>query len=214
MKGIMLKDLYENFYIKKYLATYIFGLVFTSAAFFFASSKYTYILFVILLNMVFGSCMLEAPYEQDEKANFNRLQITFPVTKAEIVLAKYMLALIFTGMSTLYSLVFSLLSLRIHHIVSLSEAMTIWGTGIGVSLIFTSVVYVFYFLLGKKVGVAVYIIFAMILGMLYGGFSVVFGVENYTAVDQRFLLIFLPASAAIFTISCLLSIWIYKKKYS
>lgn len=35
MKGIMLKDLYENFYIKKNLASYIFGtLIIGLAAFF------------------------------------------------------------------------------------------------------------------------------------------------------------------------------------
>ena len=46
MKGIMLKDLYENFYIKKNLASYIFGtLIIGLAAFFFRHELCLYTLY-------------------------------------------------------------------------------------------------------------------------------------------------------------------------
>ena len=152
MKGIMLKDLYENFYIKKNLASYIFGTLIIGLAAFFLDTSYAFILYTMLLTIVFGSATLEASYEQDEKANFYKLQFTFPMTKAEIVVSKYLLALICTGISLLIALIYALASVYLRHLVTLTEALTVWGLSICVSLVFTSVVYIFYFLLGKKIG--------------------------------------------------------------
>ena len=215
MKGIMLKDLYENFYIKKNLASYIFGTLIIGLAAFFIDTSYAFILYTMLLTIVFGSATLEASYEQDEKANFYKLQFTFPMTKAEIVVSKYLLALICTGISLLIALIYALASVYLRHLVTLTEALTVWGLSICVSLVFTSVVYIFYFLLGKKIGTIIYVAAAAILGGMYGSSTVFFGIESYTSVDTAVRLCFLlPASVVVFVLSCLLSIQIYKKKYS
>ena len=215
MKGIMLKDLYENFYIKKNLASYIFGALIIGLAAFFIDTNYAFILYTMLLTIVFGSATLEASYEQDEKANFYKLQFTFPMTKAEIVVSKYLLALICTGISLLIALIYALASVYLRHLVTLTEALTVWGLSICVSLVFTSVVYIFYFLLGKKIGTIIYVAAAAILGGMYGSSTVFFGIESYTSMDTAARLWFLlPASLAVFVLSCLLSIQIYKKKYS
>lgn len=215
MKGIMLKDLYENFYIKKNLASYIFGALIIGLAAFFIDTSYAFILYTMLLTIVFGSATLEASYEQDEKANFYKLQFTFPMTKAEIVVSKYLLALICTGISLLIALTYALASVYLRHLVTLTEALTVWGLSICVSLVFTSVVYIFYFLLGKKIGTIIYVAAAAILGGMYGSSTVFIGIESYTSMDMAARLWFLlPASVVVFVLSCLLSIQIYKKKYS
>ena len=215
MKGIMLKDLYENFYIKKNLASYIFGTLIIGLAAFFIDTSYAFILYTMLLTIVFGSATLEASYEQDEKANFYKLQFTFPMTKAEIVVSKYLLALICTGISLLIAMIYALASVYLRHLVTLTEALTVWGLSICVSLVFTSVVYIFYFLLGKKIGTIIYVAAAAILGGMYGSSTVFFGIESYTSTDTAVRLCFLlPASVVVFVLSCLLSIQIYKKKYS
>lgn len=215
MKGIMLKDLYENFYIKKNLASYIFGALFIGVAVIFIDSTYAFILYTMLLTIAFGSSTLEASYEQDEKANFNKLQITFPLTKSEIVISKYLLALMCTGVSALISLMYVLANAYIRHIITLAEALTLWGLSICVSLVFTAVTYIFYFLFGKKIGTVIYLAAALILGGLYGSSTVFFGIESYISTDMTARLWFLlPASIVIFVLSCLLSIQIYKKKYS
>lgn len=215
MKGIMLKDLYENFYIKKNLASYIFGALIIGLAAFFIDTSYAFILYTMLLTIVFGSATLEASYEQDEKANFYKLQFTFPMTKAEIVVSKYLLALICTGISLLIALIYALASVYLRHLVTLTEALTVWGLSICVSLVFTSVVYIFYFLLGKKIGTIIYVAAAVILGGMYGSSTVFIGIESYTSMDMAARLWFLlPASVVVFVLSCLLSIQIYKKKYS
>ena len=208
MKGIMLKDLYENFYIKKNLASYIFGALFIGLTSIFINTKYAFILYTMLLTIAFGSSTLEASYEQDEKANFNKLQITFP-------LSKYLLALMCTGISALIALVYVLANVYLNHMVTLAEALTVWGLSICVSLVFTGIVYIFYFLLGKKIGTIIYIAAALILGGMYGSSTVFFGIESYTSMDTAVRLWFLlPASAVVFVLSCMLSILIYKKKYS
>ena len=215
MKGIMLKDLYENFYIKKNLASYIFGALFIGLAMIFINTYYTFILYTMFLSIIFGSAPLEASSEQDEKANFGKLQITFPLTKAEIVLSKYLLSLICTGISLLISLIYALANVYFWRLVTLREALTVWGLSICGSLVFTSVVYVCYFLLGKKIGTFIYVAAAIILAGLYGSSTVLFGIESYTSMDTAVRLWFLlPASVVIFALSCLLSIQIYKKKYS
>ena len=181
----------------------------------FIDSNFTFVLYTMLLSIAFGSCMLEAPYEQDEKANFYKLQFTFPLTKAEIVLSKYLLALISIGISLLIALVYALANVYLRPMVALREALTVWGLSICVSLVFTSVVYIFYFLLGKKIGTIIYVAAAAILGGMYGSSTVFIGIESYTSMDMAARLWFLlPASLAVFVLSCLLSIQIYKKKYS
>ena len=55
MKGIMLKDLYENFYIKKNLASYIFGALFIGLTSIFIDTKYAFILYTMLLTIAYGS---------------------------------------------------------------------------------------------------------------------------------------------------------------
>ena len=215
MKGIILKDLYENFYIKKNLASYIFGALFIGLAMIFINTNYAFILYTMFLSIIFGSTPLEASSEQDEKANFGKLQITFPLTKAEIILSKYLLSLICTGISLLISLIYALANVYFWRLVTLREALTVWGLSICGSLVFTSVVYVCYFLLGKKIGTFIYVAAAIILAGLYGSSTVLFGIESYTSMDTAVRLWFLlPASAVIFVLSCLVSIQIYKRKYS
>ena len=137
------------------------------------------------------------------------------MTKTEIVISKYLLALMCTGISVLIALVYVLANVYLNHMVTLAEALTVWGLSICVSLVFTGIVYIFYFLLGKKIGTIIYIAMALILGGMYGSSTVFFGIESYTSVDTAVRLCFLlPASLAVFVLSCLVSIQIYKKKYS
>ena len=123
--------------------------------------------------------------------------------------------MICTGISLLISLIYALANVYFWRLVTLREALTVWGLSICGSLVFTSVVYVCYFLLGKKIGTFIYVAAAVILAGLYGSSTVLFGIESYTSMDTTVRLwFFLPASVVIFVLSCLLSIQIYKKNFS
>ena len=93
MKGIILKDLYDNFCIPKNAAAYIFAGLLTIPVGFLVRSEYYYILFSMIILPLIGGCALEYPTEQEERANFTRLLATFPVSMAQIVTAKYILGL-------------------------------------------------------------------------------------------------------------------------
>lgn len=215
MKGIMLKDLYENFYIKKNLVAYIFASLFFIVASAVMDTRYSFILYTMLLMIFFGTSVLETSSEQDDKAHFHKIQFTFPVTKSEIVISKYLLALICNGCWIMIALVYVLANVYLRPLVTLAEALTVWGLGICASLAFTSLIYVFYFLLGRKIGTVIYIASALILGGMYGASTVFFGIESYTSTDTAVRLLFLlPASVVLYVLSCMLSILIYKKKYS
>ena len=69
MKGIMLKDLYENFCIPKHLAAYIFGYCVTIICTFLSANQYTFILFTGIVFPILGACAAEYSTEEDEKSN-------------------------------------------------------------------------------------------------------------------------------------------------
>ena len=108
MRGIILKDLYEGFCIKKNLINWLASMIFTSALTAiseFMRGAYGFLLIVVLLFPVMGSTLLQMTVEQDEKAEFDRIQLTYPLSKSEIVLSKYLGGLIVQGGMTLYSFV-------------------------------------------------------------------------------------------------------------
>lgn len=215
MKGIILKDLYDNFYIKKNLASYIFGLAFILLTAGFVHTPYSFVLYTEVIATILGSCALEAASEQDEKANFNKLQITFPVTKSQIVIAKYLLGLIFLTASNLFSLIHTLLHVFAWHTATFTQGVQIWCTGIAISVFFAAITYVLFFLFSKKMATILYTILAVLIILICSPTAVLLGLDNFIAMDKtRMLCISIPAAFLLFALSCLLSIQIYKKRHS
>lgn len=177
MKGIILKDLYDNFCIPKNAAAYIFAGLLTIPVGFLVRSEYYYILFSMIILPLIGGCALEYPTEQEERANFTRLLATFPVSMAQIVTAKYILGLCYAAVCNLLALMCAIAQVYIHHTVSLSEALRIWGIGISISLIFLSLIYVGYFLLGRRWGTVFFIGVTCLIAVIYGVSSALMGIE-------------------------------------
>ena len=168
-----------------------------------------------LIATILGSFALEAASEQDEKASFGKLQITFPVTKSEIVIAKYLLALIFLAASNLLSLIFTMFHVFAWNTATFVQGVQIWCTGIAISVAFTAVSYVMFFLFGKKVATVLYVIIAVFITSIYAASSVIIGLDDFIAANKTALLcISIPAAFLLFGLSCLISIQIYKKRHS
>lgn len=215
MKGIMLKDLYDNFYIKKNLASYIFALCFVMVMGLLARTQFSFILYVELICSIFGSSALEAATEQDEKSGFNRLMLAFPVTKTQIVLSRYLLSLIFQLAAHLLALAYTLCHAFMWHTVAPAQALSVWLLSICISVSFTAVVYVMYFLFGKKIGMIIYIVIVMLLAGSYGASTVFMDLNSFIAMDKTQLLcIGFPCAFLLFGLSFLLSVRIYKWKTS
>ena len=214
MKGIILKDLYDNFCIPKNAASFILAALFVLPFGFLTHSKYYYGLFAGVILPLIGGCATEAATEQDEAANFNKLLITFPVTKAEIVTAKYILGFGFIAVTDLVALLCSLVQVYVHHTVSLSEALRIWGVGISISLIFLSLIYVGYFLLGRRWGTVFFIGVTILIAAVYGASTVLVGIEAVFSLSPVLILCLLLAGAVMLVLSRFASVRIYKWKNS
>lgn len=145
MRGIILKDLYEGFCIKKNLINWLVSMIFTSALTAiseFMRGAYGFLLIVVLLFPVMGSTLLQMTAEQDEKAEFDRIQLTYPLSKSEIVLSKYLGGLIVQGGMTLYSFMFVLIYVYGYRTITLEEALPTWGIGVTGGVIYFAVSYV------------------------------------------------------------------------
>ena len=214
MKGIILKDLYDNFCIPKNAAAYIFAGLITIPVGFLIRSEYYYILLSMIILPLFGGCALEYPTEQEERAHFTRLLATFPVSGAQIVTAKYILGLCYAAVCNLLALMCSMAQVYVHHTLSLSEALRIWGVGISISLIFLSLIYVGYFLLGKRWGTVFFIGVTCVIAVIYGISSALMGIEALFRLSPVLVFCLLLAGAAMLALSRFVSVRIYKWKNS
>lgn len=221
MKGIILKDLYENFRIFKngvsYLAAVLFLFLLIAGmqkgdSF---SLKYFFMIITVFVFPLLGSSSIESSLEQDEKVRFDKILLTFPLTKAEIVLSKYILGICFVVICNVLSLIFVLSFTYSHNNITLQEGLSSWGIGILVSLIFFAIVYFVYFLLGRKVGIIFYILIATLFGGAYGAVSALMGMDFLMASDKTMILMIgIPIGILFVVISFFLSLACYKKRYS
>lgn len=213
MRGIIYKDLCDNFLVWKNLAAYFFALIFIIGGTIIAADSQYYFILLILMACLIGTCAMESSAEQDEVANFNRLLISFPVSKEEIVIAKYILALVFIAAANGMSLIITVIHVLIDGVLDFSQALPIWALGVYLSLIFSGISYIGYMMLGKKKGTIIYVLLVIIIAGAYGSMHVIYGIEKFVQMDKTLLLLIgLPVSVLLFALSCMISIQIYKKK--
>ena len=218
MRGIILKDLYEGFCIRKNTLNWTISIIFISfltAVNSMMRGPYGFLLIVVLLFPMLGSTLLQMTVEQDEKSEFDRIQLTYPVSKQEIVLSKYLSGLIVQGGMILYSFLFLLVYVYGYKTLTLGEAISTWGIGVAGSLVYFSVSYMVYFWLGNMKGVIfTFITMAvLVIGFLFSVFNV--GLEELMAISKgTWVVVSLFAGVCLMVISYLVSLKIYTKKHS
>ena len=218
MRGIILKDLYEGFCIRKNTLNWTISIIFISfltAVNSMMRGPYGFLLIVVLLFPMLGSTLLQMTVEQDEKSEFDRIQLTYPVSKQEIVLSKYLSGLIVKGGMILYSFLFLLVYVYGYKTLTLGEAISTWGIGVAGSLVYFSVSYMVYFWLGNMKGVIfTFITMAvLVIGFLFSVFNV--GLEELMAISKgTWVVVSLFAGVTLMVISYFVSLKIYTKKHS
>ena len=104
---------------------------------------------------------------------------------------------------------------RSNNKITLQEGLSAWGFGVLFSLVFFAVVNFAFFLLGRKLGLIVYIFIAMLFGGIYGAVSSLKGMEFLMAGDKTMIFIIgIPIGILFVVISFFLSLACYKKRYS
>ena len=218
MRGIILKDLYEGFCIRKNTLNWTISIIFISfltAVNSMMRGPYGFLLIVVLLFPMLGSSLLQMTVEQDEKSEFDRIQLTYPLTKQEIVFSKYLGGLIVQGGMLLYSFLFLLVYVYGYQTLTFGEAISTWGIGVAGSLVYFSVSYMVYFWLGNMKGVIfTFITMAvLVIGFLFSVFNV--GLEELMTISKGMMVfVSLLAGVVLLVLSYFVSLKIYTKKHS
>lgn len=218
MRGIILKDLYEGFCIKKNTLNWAISIIvisFLTAVNSMMRGPYGFLLIVVLLFPMLGSSLLQMTVEQDEKSEFDRIQLTYPLTKQEIVFSKYLGGLIVQGGMLLYSFLFLLVYVYGYQTLTFGEAISTWGIGVAGSLVYFSVSYMVYFWLGNMKGVIFTFITTavLVIGFLFSVFNV--GLEELMTISKGMMVfVSLLAGVVLLVLSYFVSLKIYTKKHS
>lgn len=213
MRGIIYKD-FLIACLPKNILSLLTNVVVSLGVIYLFPNMYGLALTVALSIPVSGSSLLQTAMEQDELSNFDKIQLTFPMTKKEIILSKYigglMLQVIFFIISFVVAIYYCM-----NGVASFVTAMQMWVLGIIVGLIFFAVSYVGFYLLGNKKGTIVYIVLAIISCILYIITYFSFDMMAIFTMNYNVLLAIGMIIAIIFLVmSYLISVKLYTKKFS
>lgn len=201
MLGIIIKDYYESFCLKKNLISMIFAFTALIVLVMLMKNLYSFILIVGITLPMMGTSTLQYSTEQDEISNYNKILLTFPLIKKEIVKAKIISTLILSTLSNLLiSLPITLIYVFVYQAVNLDIALLIWLFGFILTFIMTAIQNIGLFILGNKKGSIVLFIFTIVVAISYI-FSYVFvGIETIVELTTPTLLIFETLIAIILNI--------------
>ena len=202
MKGLLLKD-WLMLYKKNRLmfALVLFYLLASSA-----SGNSFYSGFAVLFLSVLPQTVLGL----EERCKWNRYAIALPLTRRQIVLEKYLLALLGVGLGAALYLVFGFVGMAFtHRPVELASLCPMLSIG----LLFPAINLPIVFRLGAEKARLWYLLIVGFLAGLAGAFFVL--VEDAwfsTGIFPVLAWALLPVCALLFALSALLSVRIYEKK--
>ncbi|MEG0276245.1 MAG: ABC-2 transporter permease [Coprobacillus sp.] len=215
MKGIIYKD-FLGLLQPKHAMSVLLDIIVTIPIMLFFKNIYGLALTCILLLPMTGTSLLQISMEQDELSNFDKFQLTLPLTKKQIILSKYLAGLLFMGILAAVSLLVSVAYFYgVLAVADLQTCLQIWLLGVISGCMFLSLSYVGFLLLGNKKGTIVYFVLAAVTVVFY-----LFGYFNFDAmaifnIDHNLLLLIgAGITIAMLLISYSLSVKIYTKKHS
>lgn len=184
MWGIIIKDFYESFCIRKNLLGLIFSLICLLFAITFARSMYMLVLLIVVTLPMISVSTLQYSMEQDEIAKFDQILLTFPLTRKEIVKAKIIATYLCALLSTLLvSLPIILFYVGYYQVTDIQTGLLIFGLGIIATAIMTPLNNIGFIWLGNKKGTILYIIILIILAIGYVILNFVVGIEQIMMIS-------------------------------
>lgn len=188
MWGIVKKDFYDTFCIPKNLLSNILGyLAMIILAVLMGQNRYMMMLFVVVCIPMTTISVFQMALEQDEKVQFDEIMLTYPVTKKEIILARFIDNFIYMGINTVISVIMVLGYVYLGKTVDIRTGMFYVAAGIAVSLIATAVFSIGFYLLGNKKGTILYVGMVIIVALFYGLSSSGQWISRIFQTDPRIL---------------------------
>ncbi len=216
MLGIIIKDYYESFCIKKNTLSMLFSLIIIIFLILWMKDLYSYVLLVGVMLPLIGASTLQYSMEQDEISKYDQILLTFPVTRKEIVQSKLIAATLFTLFSNLIlNFIIFMIFVFIYQSVDVRTALFVWCAGFILSFIYNAILSTGLFALGNKKGTILFVITVVCLAVGYLLFEFNVGVESIINFDKNYLLAIGAVLAIILNIlSYYACIKIYSKKHS
>ena len=216
MLGVMIKDFYETFCIKKNIIGMCISLLFLLTMTFLLNNLYSLLLIINLALPMIGVSTLQYSMEQDDISQYNQILLTFPVTKKQIIQAKMLSILLFTlCVQICISLPITFIHTYIYHIVNLENGFFIWAIGFVSAFIMNALSSIGFFWLGNKKGTIVYMILTIIFAFGYICIHILFGIDVLLNLKLNQILMIGCILAVILNIVSYYTCYIlYKRKYA
>ena len=217
MLGIITKDLYQNFYIPSKRIAFIVNYLVIASSILLMKNIYGLIFATLIwIPFVVTPILLQVASERDDQTNYYKILITMPITKKDIISARYILGLVFT----LFNLVVSALGMVVHVYVfqriSPTLGVYIISASFILSLLSLAINYLAYIVLGSR-GI---FISAVITGIVLIGYYFQPSFPNFEMLLNNIIsmqpsvliVIGLICSASSVLVSYLISAVYYSKK--
>ena len=216
MKGIIIKDFYESFCLRKNMIGMIFAFICLIVMVFAWKNLYSLVLTVVIVIPMIGCCTLQYSLEQDEICKYDQRLLSFPITRKEIVQAKIMSTVILSLLANvLFSLPVTLVYSLLFQLIDLKTALGIWVAGLVISFIMTPINNIGFFLLGNKRGTIFYMIFLIIVALSYVFVHLAIGINELLLISKNiWLIIGIMAAFLLNIIGYLACVKIYTVKHS
>lgn len=166
MLGIIAKDLFQVLLIQKQRLNFIFQYLIFGLGFLLTKNIYG-LFFSMLIWMPFmiTPLLIQVTTERDDKSNYYKILLTMPITRADIISAKYILGIVFAFFNCLISLIGILIHIYVFKSIGLNEGLYIFFASLLLSLFSISINYLSYILLGSR---GIFISGAMVVTILIG----------------------------------------------
>ena len=214
MKALIFKDLFL-LKRKKMIISVIINILLTIPIGLMFKNVYAVALMTCLSYPVGASTFLGEIMEVDEKTDFDKIAISLPLTKNEIVMSKWISSSVFLLIHVVIGAIFGIVHNSIYQYTSLQNIMLIVFIGFLVGILLLSINNVGFFLFGSKKGTYVYII-VLILSVV-GYILIYFGID-YTSLLTLSVPLLLVLGVLITFLICAMNYFItlkiFIKRYS
>lgn len=184
MLGIMLKDFYQAFCIRKNLINFVFGFLTYFVLFFAMPSKYTVMLLVCLTIPMISVSPLQYSIERDELSKFDQIILTYPISKKKIVVTKLLETYIFSFVCLFtLSIPIVLTAVYGYKFLDFNDGLLILVESAIFTLIMLPINNAGFMMLGNKKGTIMYVVILsfFVIGFLILNFAV--GVEQLLSIS-------------------------------
>ena len=168
MWGIVKKDFYDTFCIPKNTLSSLGGyLALFVLAFLFGPDSTMMPVFLVLCIPMTTVAVLQSALEQDAMVKFDEILLTYPLTKKEIVMARFIDNMIYVGINAVISVLMMLIYVYGGKTTDLQTGLSYCALGVVVSLVTTAVFSVGFYILGNKKGTILYIALVLVATISY-----------------------------------------------